>query len=146
MSRFANNALLEGGVRVRVWIGEQRKIKRRLKSLKSLCWQSWTSLLLWSNAIIINPRVKIQWRSIWNIATYYHFGTSTFRQNVSCLAISSLVPRLMAATKSLGTRLCHLIYRIYTIECLTCTNGYHKNHNQTDHKFQHAVAVKEKAD
>ena len=35
MSRFANNALLGGGVRV--WIREQRK------ALLSLCWQSWTS-------------------------------------------------------------------------------------------------------
>ena len=36
MSMFANNALLEGGVRVRVWIREQRKIKRRSKALLSL--------------------------------------------------------------------------------------------------------------
>ena len=41
-----NNALLGGGVRVRVWIREQRKIKRRSKILLSLCWQSWTSLTL----------------------------------------------------------------------------------------------------
>ena len=27
--RIANNALLGGGVRVRVWVREQRKIKRR---------------------------------------------------------------------------------------------------------------------
>jgi len=48
MSRFANNALLGGGVRV--WIREQkRKIKRRLKALLSLCWQSWTSLVLASS-------------------------------------------------------------------------------------------------
>ena len=45
MSRIANNALLGGGVRVRVWIREQRKIKRRSKVLLSLCWQSWTSLM-----------------------------------------------------------------------------------------------------
>ena len=44
MSRIANNALLGGGVRVRVWIREQRKIKTRSKVLLSLCWQSWTSL------------------------------------------------------------------------------------------------------
>ena len=46
MSRIANNALLGGGVRVRVrvWIREQRKIKRRSKAPLSLCWQSWTSL------------------------------------------------------------------------------------------------------
>ena len=36
-SRFANNALLGGGVR-------QRKIKRRSKALLSFSWQSWTSL------------------------------------------------------------------------------------------------------
>ena len=36
MSMFGNNALLGGGVRVRVWIREQRKIKRRLKALLSL--------------------------------------------------------------------------------------------------------------
>ena len=36
--------LLGGGVRVKVWIREQRKIKRRSKALLSLCWQSWTSL------------------------------------------------------------------------------------------------------
>ena len=42
MSRFANNTLLGSGVRV--WIREQRKIKRRSKALLSLCWQSWTSL------------------------------------------------------------------------------------------------------
>ena len=35
MSRFANNALLGGGVRVRVWIREQRKIKRKSKALLS---------------------------------------------------------------------------------------------------------------
>ena len=37
-SMFANNALLVGGVRVRVrvWIREQRKIKRRSKALLSL--------------------------------------------------------------------------------------------------------------
>ena len=36
MSMFANNALLGGGVRVRVRIREQRKIKRRSKALLSL--------------------------------------------------------------------------------------------------------------
>ena len=36
MSRFANNALLGVRVRVRVWIREQRKIKRRSKALLSL--------------------------------------------------------------------------------------------------------------
>jgi len=46
MSRFANDALLGGGVRVRVLIREQRKIKRRSKALLSLCWQSWTSLII----------------------------------------------------------------------------------------------------
>ena len=35
-SMFANNALLGGGVRVRVCIREQRKIKRRSKALLSL--------------------------------------------------------------------------------------------------------------
>ena len=46
MSRIANNALLGGGVGVRVWIREQRKIKikGRSKALVSLCWQSWTYL------------------------------------------------------------------------------------------------------
>ena len=33
---FANNAWLGGGVKVRVWIREQRKIKRRSKALLSL--------------------------------------------------------------------------------------------------------------
>jgi len=41
---FVNNALLGGGVRVGVWIREQRKIKRRSKALLSLWWQTWTSL------------------------------------------------------------------------------------------------------
>jgi len=36
MSMLANNALLGGGVRVRVLIREQRKIKRRSKALLSL--------------------------------------------------------------------------------------------------------------
>ena len=45
MSRIANNALLGGGVRVRLWIRNQRKIKRRSKALLSLCWQSWTPLV-----------------------------------------------------------------------------------------------------
>ena len=36
MSMFANSALLGGGVRVRVWIREQRKIKRRSKALLCL--------------------------------------------------------------------------------------------------------------
>ena len=36
MSMFANNVLLGGGVRVRVWIREQRKIKRRSKALLCL--------------------------------------------------------------------------------------------------------------
>ena len=31
MSRLANYALLEGGVRFRVWIREQRKIKKKIK-------------------------------------------------------------------------------------------------------------------
>ena len=53
MSRIANNALLGGGVRVRVWIREQRKIKGRSKALLSLCWQSWTSL---------GKTVVIQWQ------------------------------------------------------------------------------------
>ena len=44
MSMFANNALLGSGVRVRVWIREQRKIKRWSKTLLSLWWQTWTSL------------------------------------------------------------------------------------------------------
>ena len=42
--RIANNALLGGGVRVRVWIRERRKIKIRSKALLSLYWQCWTSL------------------------------------------------------------------------------------------------------
>ena len=37
---FANNALLGGGVRVRVWIREQRKIKRRSEALLCLWWQT----------------------------------------------------------------------------------------------------------
>ena len=41
---LANTALLESGVTVRVWIREQRKIKRRSKPLLSLWWQTWTSL------------------------------------------------------------------------------------------------------
>ena len=36
MSMFVNNALLGGGVRVRIWIREQKKIKRRSKVLLSL--------------------------------------------------------------------------------------------------------------
>ena len=36
MLMFANDALLRGGVRVRVWIREQRKIKRISKALLSL--------------------------------------------------------------------------------------------------------------
>ena len=37
MSRITNNALLGGGVMVRVWIREQRKVKRRCKgTTKSL--------------------------------------------------------------------------------------------------------------
>ena len=36
MFMFANNALLGGGIRVKVWIREQRKIKRRSKALLSL--------------------------------------------------------------------------------------------------------------
>ena len=36
MSMFANNALLGGGVRVRVWISEQRKIKRKSMAQQSL--------------------------------------------------------------------------------------------------------------
>ena len=36
MLMFANNALLGGGVRVRVGIREQREIKRRSKTLLSL--------------------------------------------------------------------------------------------------------------
>ena len=35
-ARFANNALLGGGVRIRVEIGEQRTFKKRSKSLLSL--------------------------------------------------------------------------------------------------------------
>ena len=33
-----------GGVRVRVWIRERRKIRRRPKALLSLWWRTWTSL------------------------------------------------------------------------------------------------------
>ena len=36
VSMFANNTLLGGRVRVRVWIREQRKIKRGSKALLSL--------------------------------------------------------------------------------------------------------------
>ena len=36
-------ALIGGGVRVRVWISEERKIKRRSKALLSVWWQTWTS-------------------------------------------------------------------------------------------------------
>ena len=36
MSRFASNVLLGGGVRVRIGIREQRKIKSRYKALLSL--------------------------------------------------------------------------------------------------------------
>ena len=36
MSMFVNNALLGGGVRVRIWIREKGKIRRRSKALLSL--------------------------------------------------------------------------------------------------------------
>ena len=36
MSMLPNNALLRGGVRVRAWIREQRKIKRRSEALLCL--------------------------------------------------------------------------------------------------------------
>ena len=58
MSMFANNALLGGGVRVRVWIREQRKIKRRSKALLSLWWQTWTSLLLLDAKLIVRLKNK----------------------------------------------------------------------------------------
>ena len=64
MSRIANNALLGGGVRVRVWIREQRKIKRRSKVLLSLCWQSWTSLAVvcdqWEVYSCVRPMRSLQ--------------------------------------------------------------------------------------
>ena len=43
MSMFANIGLLGSGIRLRFWIKEQGKIKRRSKALLSLCWQTWTS-------------------------------------------------------------------------------------------------------
>ena len=51
---FANKALLGGGVRVRVWIREQRKIKRRSKALLSLWWQTWSSLELWGECWVLS--------------------------------------------------------------------------------------------
>ena len=51
---FANNALLGGGVRVRVWIREQRKIKRRSKALLSLWWQTWPLLELWGECWVLS--------------------------------------------------------------------------------------------
>ena len=61
MSMFANNALLGGGVRVRVWIREQRKIKRRSKALLSLWWQTWTSLqYIWRSLSLAAAE-----RSVW---------------------------------------------------------------------------------
>ena len=59
MSRFANNALLGGGVRVKVLIREQRKIKRRSKALLSLCWQSWTSLPVGIHACLTSEVVIV---------------------------------------------------------------------------------------
>ena len=67
MSRIANNALLGGGIRVRVWIREQRKIKGRSKALLSLCWQSWTSLKWWC---VPSP---IHWVCWWIYKWWSHF-------------------------------------------------------------------------
>ena len=55
MSMFANNAVLGGGVRVRAWIREQRKIKRRSEALLCLCWQTWTSLISSSDNFLVAP-------------------------------------------------------------------------------------------
>jgi len=41
MSRFANNGLLGGGVRVRVGVRGQRKVKRS----RHYWWQFWTSVV-----------------------------------------------------------------------------------------------------
>ena len=50
-----------GGVRVRVWIREQRKIKRRSKALLSLWWQTWTSL---SVALPLLSWHQFEWQSV----------------------------------------------------------------------------------
>ena len=45
MFMFANNALLGGGVKVRVWIREQRKIKRRSKANLNITDVGWLQIL-----------------------------------------------------------------------------------------------------
>ena len=64
MSMFANSALLGGGVRVRVWIREQRKIKRRSKALLCLWWQTWTSLII----------MYVEFELVHDLVTYLFYG------------------------------------------------------------------------
>ena len=56
---FANNALLGGGIGVRVWIREERKIKRRPKALLNFWWQ--TSLLKICSSIVGQQNIEISW-------------------------------------------------------------------------------------
>ena len=45
--------------RVRVWIREQRKIKRRSKALLSLRWQTWTSLYSCIELVLCETQISV---------------------------------------------------------------------------------------
>ena len=62
MSMFANIGLLGSGIRLRFWIKEQGKIKRRSKAPLSLCWQTWTSFR-YRNVVLYSLYLP----SFWNV-------------------------------------------------------------------------------
>ena len=60
---------LGGGVRVKVWIREQRKIKWRSKALLSLWWQ--LSLLKIHSSIVEQQNIEISWSMEYHTQTLY---------------------------------------------------------------------------
>jgi len=84
MSMFVNNALLGGGVRVRVWIREQRKIKRRSKALLSLWRQTWTSLSA-ASALYSNTNQLLE--CVLNkLVDYLHSSCLSLEWTTKCLS------------------------------------------------------------
>ena len=103
MSMFANNALLGGGVRVRVWIWEQRKIKRR--------WKGTTKPLMANLDITQNLMLRNE--------SWQHFWLASSIHNYLCFSCTALSAKLWVAFWAWAVlqRLLGIDYSVVVMSC-----------------------------
>ena len=69
---FANNALLGGGVKVRVWIREQRKINRRSKAILDISQSCWGLVSSPEEGLGTRLAEGLRMRLVWYMISIYN--------------------------------------------------------------------------